>query len=79
MNIIKAIANWPDAVLWIHHPGECIRRERKRAGLTLKDLASQVDLSVSYLSEIERGESDPSMKSLRKIRQFFLDRRMKGK
>jgi transcriptional regulator with XRE-family HTH domain len=51
--------------------GEGIRRERFRRGLTLAQLASQVNLTVSALSQIERGASDPSLNSLRRIAQAF--------
>lgn len=51
--------------------GEGIRRERLRRGLTLAQLASQVNLTVSALSQIERGASDPSISSLRRIAQAF--------
>lgn len=51
--------------------GEGIRRERLRRGLTLAQLASQVNLTVSALSQIERGASDPSISSLRRIAGAF--------
>ena len=51
--------------------GEGIRRERLRRGLTLAQLASQVNLTVSALSQMERGASDPSISSLRRIAQAF--------
>ena len=51
--------------------GEGIRRERLRRGLTLAQLATQVSLTVSALSQIERGASDPSISSLRRIAQAF--------
>jgi transcriptional regulator with XRE-family HTH domain len=51
--------------------GEGIRRERFRRGLTLAQLAGQVNLTVSALSQIERGASDPSLNSLRRIAQAF--------
>lgn len=51
--------------------GEGIRRERLRRGLTLAQLASQVHLTVSALSQIERGASDPSISSLRRIAAAF--------
>ena len=51
--------------------GEGIRRERLRRGLTLAQLASQVHLTVSALSQIERGASDPSISSLRRIAGAF--------
>lgn len=51
--------------------GEGIRRERLRRGLTLAQLATKVNLTVSALSQIERGASDPSISSLRRIAQAF--------
>ena len=51
--------------------GDGIRRERLRRGLTLAQLASQVSLTVSALSQIERGASDPSISSLRRIASAF--------
>jgi transcriptional regulator with XRE-family HTH domain len=51
--------------------GEGIRRERLRRNLTLAQLATRVNLTVSALSQIERGASDPSISSLRRIGQAF--------
>lgn len=51
--------------------GAGIRRERLRRGLTLAQLAAQVNLTVSALSQIERGASDPSVSSLRRIAAAF--------
>ena len=51
--------------------GEGNRRERLRRGLTLAQLAAQVNLTVSALSQIERGASDPSISSLRRIAGAF--------
>ena len=47
--------------------GERIRERRTELGLTLRDLAEQVDLTASFLSLIERDQADPSIKSLRRI------------
>jgi transcriptional regulator with XRE-family HTH domain len=47
--------------------GHRIREERLRQSMTLARLAAQVDLTVSALSQIERGASDPSLASLRRI------------
>jgi transcriptional regulator with XRE-family HTH domain len=51
--------------------GEGIRHERLRRGLTLAQLASRVNLTVSALSQIERSASDPSINSLRRIAAAF--------
>ena len=47
--------------------GVGIRAERLRQGLTLAQVAEQADLSPSALSQIERGVTDPSIGSLRRI------------
>jgi len=47
--------------------GAGIRAERVRQGLTLTYLAEHADLSASALSQIERGVTDPSIGSLRRI------------
>lgn len=51
--------------------GEGIRRERDRRGMSLAQLASQVGLTVSAISQIERGTSNPSLTSLRRIAAAF--------
>ena len=47
--------------------GVGIRAERLRQGLTLAQLAERAGLSPSALSQIERGVTDPSIGSLRRI------------
>src|SRR5688572_17392500 len=47
--------------------GAGIRAERQRQGLTLAHVAEQAGLSQSALSQIERGITDPSIGSLRRI------------
>jgi transcriptional regulator with XRE-family HTH domain len=47
--------------------GDGIRAERQRQALTLAQLAERAELSISALSQIERGVTDPSIGSLRRI------------
>ena len=47
--------------------GERIRNERKKRGLTQEDLSYQIDMSVVYLSRIERGTSSINLKRLAQI------------
>ncbi len=61
----------PSSPAGVESIGEGIRRERLRRGLTLAQLATLVNLTVSALSQIERGASDPSISSLRRIAQAF--------
>lgn len=48
-----------------------IREYRKNRKLTIKELAALSGMSISYISQIERGEIDPSLSSLRKIASVF--------
>lgn len=47
--------------------GEKIKERRSELSLSLRELAGQADLTASYISQIERGISEPSIESLRKI------------
>ncbi len=49
--------------------GKSIREYRKKKSMTLKQLAEKADISISFLSELERGVSNLSMASLKKIAQ----------
>ncbi len=41
-----------------------VRELRKSNNLTLKNLSERTGLSVSYLSDIERGKTDPSLNTI---------------
>jgi transcriptional regulator with XRE-family HTH domain len=47
--------------------GATIRRHRKRLHLTQKQLAAKTRLGYTYISDIERGASNPSVRSLLRI------------
>ena len=47
--------------------GERIKKSRNEKGLSLRELASKVDLSASFLSQIEQGKASPSIENLKKI------------
>lgn len=47
--------------------GERIRQLRKSRGLTLKELSKKVDISVSFLSDIENDRSQPSLERVRAL------------
>jgi transcriptional regulator with XRE-family HTH domain len=49
--------------------GGFIRTQRKLANLSLRELASLTDVSNAYLSQIERGLHEPSVRILRSIAQ----------
>jgi transcriptional regulator with XRE-family HTH domain len=47
--------------------GSVLRRIRQRQGRTLRDVAGDADVSVPYLSELERGRKEPSSEVLAAI------------
>lgn len=49
--------------------GAKLKARRRAKGMTLKQLAEKTKLSISLLSEVERGLAQPSMSSLKKIAQ----------
>lgn len=49
------------------HAGSMLRAMRKSRGWTLRELAQRTTLSVAFLSDIERGRTDPSMLTLEKL------------
>jgi len=51
--------------------GTDIRALRKSRSLTLMDFAEQLNRSVGFVSQIERGISEPSIQDLRKIAALF--------
>ncbi len=55
--------NDPSAI----YRGAIIRRTRKTQNMTLHDLAHETGLSLSFISQVERGLANSSINSLRKI------------
>ncbi len=51
--------------------GERIKARRKELKLSLRELAARADLTASFLSKIELGQSSPSIDSLRKISEVL--------
>ena len=49
--------------------GEKIRDSRKEKGMTIKDLAVRAAVTTGYISQIERGQIEPSLSVLRRISQ----------
>ncbi|HHX86771.1 MAG TPA: helix-turn-helix transcriptional regulator, partial [Firmicutes bacterium] len=47
--------------------GKKIRKLRKQRSYTLAELAQKANLSASYLSELERGNKQPSIKTIEKL------------
>ena len=51
--------------------GERIREERRKRRLTLQQFGERAGLSKSFLSQVERGLTEPSVSSLKKIAGQF--------
>lgn len=51
--------------------GERLRLMRKENKLTLKDLSQIADLSVPYLSDMERSVVNPSIETLQKVAKAY--------
>ena len=51
--------------------GATLRRIRKNQRLTLTKVSEQTNLSVSFLSDIERGKANPSMESIEKLSDVY--------
>jgi transcriptional regulator with XRE-family HTH domain len=66
--------------------GERLRKRRTELGINLRELASRTDLTASFLSQVERGVTNPSLMSLRRIAEalgvqlmYFLAENMTAK
>jgi transcriptional regulator with XRE-family HTH domain len=62
-------ADEPEPDLHQRELGEYIRLQRKMADLSLRRLAELTNVSNAYLSQIERGLHQPSLRVLRSIAQ----------
>lgn len=51
--------------------GERIKQLRTAEQMTLSDLSLRSELSISYLSDIERDRTEPTLKTLVKIASAF--------
>ncbi len=47
--------------------GETLRRLRKRKGLSQQELAEQANISRTYISQIESGESNPTIDTIESL------------
>ena len=47
--------------------GKKLRKSRNDKGMSLRELATKVELSASFLSQIEQGKASPSIENLKKI------------
>lgn len=51
--------------------GERLRQERMKYGLTLQEVAKATGFSTAFLSLLENGKINPSLKSLSRLCSFF--------
>ena len=51
--------------------GTDIRDLRKSRNVTLADMAETLDRSIGWLSQVERGQTEPAIPDLRKIAKIF--------
>jgi transcriptional regulator with XRE-family HTH domain len=51
--------------------GEALKLIRTINGLTQAELADELDLSNTYISELERGNRDPSLSVIKRYADFF--------
>ena len=47
--------------------GQNFKRIRKRMNMTQEELATKMEISQSYLSDIENGRTNPSIKTVKKL------------
>ena len=47
--------------------GRCVRRHREARGFSQEKLAERADLDRTYISDIERGGRNPSIRSIAAI------------
>lgn len=50
---------------------EKIKNKRMEKGMTLKELSEATNLSIGFLSQVERGATNPAISSLKKIADAF--------
>lgn len=62
----NSVTNGADILL-----GDKVRALREERGLTLKEVSEATDLSLTYLSEIERNSVSPSVETVKQLAGFF--------
>ena len=51
--------------------GRLVQQRRHELGLSRRDLAGQSDVSYPYVSQIETGDRDPSLRTMRKLAEIL--------
>ena len=66
--MVKAVLKNPDATDDVRAAvGQAIRRAREAAGLSMRALARASEMSQPFLSQVEKGETSPSLSSLYRL------------
>ncbi|MEU5302664.1 cupin domain-containing protein [Streptomyces noursei] len=60
-----------DPELGFPSPGEVLRRLRTQRGMSLRQVAAECGLSVSFLAALERGETDIALERLARLARVF--------
>ena len=58
-------------IMEIQELGHLIKNRRKVLGLTIRDLASLTDISKTTISQIERGNRNPTFEILQTIFEYL--------
>ncbi|MFJ6750692.1 MULTISPECIES: cupin domain-containing protein [unclassified Streptomyces] len=61
----------PDPELGFPAPGEVLHRLRTQRGMSLRQVAAECSLSVSFLAALERGETDIALERLGRLAKVF--------
>lgn len=51
--------------------GRYLRMLRKNKGVTLRDVSETTKLSISYISDLERGRQNPSLSTCAKLAAYY--------
>ncbi|MFI9275545.1 cupin domain-containing protein [Kitasatospora sp. NPDC052896] len=60
-----------DPELGFPRPGEVLHRLRTQQGMSLRQVAAECGLSVSFLASLERGETDIALERLGRLARVF--------
>ncbi|WP_369202835.1 helix-turn-helix domain-containing protein [Streptomyces sp. PU-14G] len=69
--VTRGDASGPDPELGYPPPGQVLRRLRTHRGMSLRQVATECGLSVSFLAALERCETDISLERLGRLAKVF--------
>lgn len=59
--------------------GQSIREHRKKKGMSLRDLAAEIEVSAQFILDVERGRRNLSEEMIEKFEAFFSDKTLHHK